>query len=93
MKFFTILVSDNVPSSGPGVSSQDDPILEDNRADGGSCLRHLGWLVSTLGKESIPLAVLEVETLSRKFLGHESSHGEFLYLKTMGSTIQQVLKY
>ena len=84
MKFFTILVCYNVPSSGPGVSSQDDPILEDDRADGGSSLRHLGWLVSALGKEGIPLAVLEVEALSRKFLGHEGSHGELLYLKTMG---------
>merc|ERR1719427_1605309 len=66
VKLLTILVCHDISTSGPGICSKDDPILEDDSTDSGSCLGHFGRRVSFLSEESIPLAVFKIESLRRR---------------------------
>ena len=55
MDFAAVLVGDEVAAGGAGISAQDDAILEDDAADGGSGLGHLGRGQALLKEEGIPI--------------------------------------
>ena len=70
MKLLAILVGHDITASRPGVSSEDDAILEDDGADGCTGLGHLGRRVAAAGQKGIPLAVLETESRHWGLHGH-----------------------
>ena len=56
-----ILVGHDISASRPCVCPEDDPILEDDGADGCTGFGHLWRRVAIVSQQSIPLAVLKTE--------------------------------